>query len=687
MTVTDFYDDGTNLFAGTESKGIYRSPDHGSTWFASNTGIETKSVFSITEDDTYLYAGTDSGVYRSPDFGVSWEPANTGIETAFANCLLSANGYLFMGSIGTGVYRSGDHGTTWTDVNDNTLTFSFIKAMCYSGGRLIVEADNYIWYSLTDGNNWNLDTGPTQFYFINRLYAKGDSVIAATGGGFFPDATVFVSFDAINSWSGPFSVSNEVSLSGIALRNDTIFVGSKEGIFSSADWGNSWDHPVQTGLRFGNRLQNDFILTGGSFLLSYDEIGVYSTQNGINWIESKNGFPPSSTIDNCMITSGTDIWTGTHSDGVYMTTDGGANWTHSGAMNITVDTLPNAIVFSMLDAGDNLLLAGTCGDGLYRSDNYGSTWTHITNGFTPGFDNFLCIFSLAKSGDNLLAGTTTGMYHSDDNGLTWQQSTLSTGDYQVQGIAVHGNVVCAGVIPLGTTTDGGIYRSTDNGISFSFASAAVVDPVTLESDGFGNFYAGTLFDFSRSTDDGINWSGAGAGIPFNSGAFAIKAIDENVFVGNSAGVFYSNDAGLTFTAASEGLDDYPNNAVQGFTVEGGYLYAGLFRNAVWKRNLADFGLPTATIPEPHSITSNHFAIVSISANDISFEADLDESVNSSTIELLDVSGRVLKTLAGGTLAKGVHRGTMDISGLPAGIYFLEFKSKEFIKVVKWSCVR
>lgn len=685
ITVTRFFDAGTWLYAGTQSKGAYRSSNHGDSWSAAKGNMENSSVFSFAQDASYLYAGTDSGVFRSSDNGLTWEHANNGIESQFANCLLVADGYLFMGTVGFGVYRSSDHGDTWTNAGGLN---SYILAMCFAGGKLIIEADNYVFYSTDDGDNWFLDNGPTQFYTIDRFYTSGDTVMACTGGTFFPSATVFVSFNAIDSWYGPFTVDPDVSLSGIARNGNTWYVGSANGIYTSFDTGMTWQHVPQTGLRNGPRLQYDFILSGSNFLLSYEEIGIYSSETGATWIQSKNGFPPASAIDNCMITVGNDVWSGTHSDGVYVSSNGGESWNHSSTANITVDTFPNSIIKSMLYAGNNILLAGGCGDGngLWRSGDYGLSWTHITDGINPNFGDFLCVSSLAKSGNNLLAATYSGMFYSTDEGVTWQASSGVNSDDYVEGMAVHGDVVCINVIAFPGSS--GVYRSTDNGESFTFTSGAVVDGVSMDADGMGNFYAGSLFDVYRSTDNGINWTTAEVGIPPGSGGFAVKAIGQNVFVGGMAGVFYSDDFAASFSPASEGLDAYPNNAVQGFTVSGDTIFAGTFRDAIWKRSLSDFGIATAVNPVS-PVDVNDFHIIASSSQTISYEVHLASAADAQ-LQLTDALGRIREKISLGNLSGGTHSGTLHVNHLAAGIYFLKFsattpmeKSGMFEKTEKW----
>src|SRR5215469_16953730 len=65
ISVNALYQSGNTLFAGTSSKGVFKSKDHGTTWSSANSGIENRTVFSLVADGHNLYAGTDLGVYRS----------------------------------------------------------------------------------------------------------------------------------------------------------------------------------------------------------------------------------------------------------------------------------------------------------------------------------------------------------------------------------------------------------------------------------------------------------------------------------------------------------------------------------------------------------------------------------------------------------------------------------------------
>jgi hypothetical protein len=229
------------------------------------------------------------------------------------------------------------------------------------------------------------------------------------------------------------------------------------------------------------------------------------------------------------------------------------------------------------------------------------TWTHITAGLpveTGGGSNWTCIHTLKQCGPNILAACWMGVFYSTDNGLTWNPTNLQdppeNGYMDPAGFAVRGNVVCVGVSSFPQTK--GIYRSTNCGVTWTLASPMQASDIIVMATGGGStMYAGDLFGAFVSHDDGFTWGGVGVG-----GAFTLLAWDEYGLIGNNDGVWFSEDFGDTWVFKSEGLDQYPNNAVQGFAKDENYVYAGLYRNAIWRRPLSDFG-----VESPCAIVTNN----------------------------------------------------------------------------------
>jgi len=653
ITIKKFFDNDSVLFSGTSAKGAFRSYDHGMTWLVSNSGIENQEVFSFERDPQYLFAGTRDGVYRSGDNGITWTPANIGIQNLFVNCLIVEGGYLFAGTMGAGIYRSSDDGNTWVDANASTLNTTTIWAICYSDTNLIVEADNYVYKSSDYGNNWNQDQGPTQLFSISNFLTQGDTVIASAYGG------IFYSYDTGNNWSSYQSVDPGHTFIGLASSNDTIYAGNQTGIYRSADYGITWNYMSATGLPIGHRSYGHFTRSAQNYLLGMDELGVFvSSDNGNTWSHSTNGFLPASNEDNSIIAAGNDLLIGTHSDGVFKTTDNGATYIKIGTTQ-SLDTLSNAIVKAVLNPFPNILIAATCDYGLYRSADNGSTWTHILAGLPP-LSNNACFEGLAKSADKILAASSKGLYYSSDSGLTWSASNIPT-TYHVTCISANGSAVVAGV----SNPSAGVYRSTDHGVTFSM-TAPISDIICSATDGLNYFYLGTFTGSYYSPDNGISWFAVGPGIPAGDPGFCVAAIGANVFIGNNHGVYYSPNNAASFTTVNQGLDPDPNHSIQGLAANATYIFAGTFRNAMWRRPLSDFGIITAVNQNMPDETQ-----VSLYPNPATNRLNISSMYSNETVEILSTFGeRIIKSEFAG------RNFEIDISSLSNGIYFVKLTSEK-----------
>lgn len=241
------------------------------------------------------------------------------------------------------------------------------------------------------------------------------------------------------------------------------------------------------------------------------------------------------------------------------------------------------------------LLAGTAGGGIWLSTDGGASWTSVGD-----FLGSLAVSSLARAPDGtLFAGTGDqfnypkrgiGILASSDGGSSWTalaatDPTNNRNWFYVNWIAINSNnvmLVSTGV-PGQTPEWGGIYRSTNDGQSFTEVQTgasmdAVFDP-NNPGDAVAEFENGTI---RYSTDAGQTWS---APVTLASGggritlAFAhdtshagwvYASVNNNPVTGTtptgpSGQIWLSKDDGKTWTklASPDQLCNSDNSECQG----------------------------------------------------------------------------------------------------------------------------
>jgi hypothetical protein len=257
----------------------------------------------------------------------------------------------------------------------------------------------------------------------------------------------------------------------------------------------------------------------------------------------------------------------------------------------------NAIVADPMTA--DIVFVGTVNGGVWRTSNATAatpTWTPLTDQQLPA----LSINSLAMSPvspSTLFAGTGStsslsfrgssgfGVARSTNFGATWIVLARSTFagrriDSIVPTQLSGGNVVLAATL----FDRGGVYRSTDNGVTFTRIS--------------GNGTSG-LPDagVSKLIADPSNVMRFYAGVPANFGG------------GAAAGVYRSDDGGVTWTSFSTGLtglstslrillsvhNDATNNVVYADVINTGGTLSGVFRSTNQGGSWTSLGVPAPPI--------------------------------------------------------------------------------------------
>jgi photosystem II stability/assembly factor-like uncharacterized protein len=248
------------------------------------------------------------------------------------------------------------------------------------------------------------------------------------------------------------------------------------------------------------------------------------------------------------------VWAATESLGVFRSTDSGRTWirtrTPSPRASVAgVDPRDGDRAFVMFLRPE----AGPGTTGLYFTTDGGATWTRSMEGLPVGVYVYQVVFD-PRDEDILFAGTSVGLYRSEDGGLSWSLAGTITS-----------NVFAVTLAPddprlLLLSTLDRVYRSTDGGATFTqvfgsgLHSGLVFDP-SDPNRVYGTF--GTLY---RSTDRGLTWERIGR--PFGVNHYT-PAVDQDgtLYTGSDVGVTRSTNGGATFTPRATYSRRFPDDAI------------------------------------------------------------------------------------------------------------------------------
>jgi len=170
-----------------------------------------------------------------------------------------------------------------------------------------------------------------------------------------------------------------------------------------------------------------------------------------------------------------------------------------------------------------------------------SQWV-VGNNYVGGWTE-----SIIGNGNDLLVGTvrfglvsdSKGIYRSTDNGITWSQTSFNI--YGVRCFVSDSSVIYAG-------SNNGLYVSTNGGISWSNPAPAMhFDTFCLCKKG-GTIYLGdgTAQNVVKTTNRGVSWTQVLTG----NTPFSMTVVGENIFVGTINGTFLSTNNGSNWNITS-----------------------------------------------------------------------------------------------------------------------------------------
>jgi len=397
------------VLTATKADGIFSYNDMpGETWHLTNEGLSQKTNQSDTHYyeiafspefslDNTVYLSTFEGVHISRDRAETWRHLEVytnrfmrgvGISPDYAN-----DGTVFAGSYGGGILGSTDYGDNWT-TQSTGLCWVYAGPLAISpdftsDGTMFSGAIGEVALSRNYGAAWTVSTHINDDVFVCRsLAVSPDYTNDRTVIGGNDVMGRYTLYKSTNQGTDFLPVLDSTKINGACAivfspdyaNDDTIFVGSKNGVFRSKDNGDNWSFvgcrdKYISSVVISPGFRDDRIVFCGSY-----NTGVHSSVNGgdsWNLIDHqiiKNEIIESMGISPQFCSDG-NVFAGTKSGGFFKSTDGGASWETT---RVLEGQMIRSMAISPSYSADSTIFIGTW-EGILRSQDRGVSWTRVTD--------------------------------------------------------------------------------------------------------------------------------------------------------------------------------------------------------------------------------------------------------------------------------------------------------------------
>jgi hypothetical protein len=240
-------------------------------------------------------------VFRSTNFGQNWSAVNSGLpESADVSCFAVVRSDLFAGTY-KGAFLTTNHGQSWTAVNSGLPESTQINCFLPVGTDLFAGTSRGLFVSANGGAAWTaVNEGLPNNPVVTALASSGSNLFAG-----------------VRHSAGRGGNEGDIVI-GDFFANDGVFLSVDKGKgWAAANKGLPGDIEVRCFAVSGSDLLVALVHPGQVKVRPEVGLGVYLTSDGgANWAPANAGLPAETTIS-CLLLVGADLFAGTRFHGVW----------------------------------------------------------------------------------------------------------------------------------------------------------------------------------------------------------------------------------------------------------------------------------------------------------------------------------------------------------------------------------
>jgi photosystem II stability/assembly factor-like uncharacterized protein len=417
-------------------------------------------------------------------------------------------------------YGPAGTGTPWFSIGPRNINGRVKSVAVHPGNPDIVyagAASGGVWKTTDAGQSWRPlwdDQETMNFGSIAIAPSAPDTIYAATGewtlhyGPSYPGAGLYVSTDAGATWTRYTTLVNRrISKIVVSPTSATrIFVAGQSGLERSTNAGANW-----------------------STVLSGEIADVVVDPNDPD-----------------------TVYASVHNDGIHRSTDNGDTWSKLTAGPTGANAYWVKLAIGTAGTHGSHFLAAKSVGKVFLTTNRGTSWSTVAGSHGAGWTGWCDMIAVAPDDEDVILAGGIGIERTIDGGLTWSTIAGLHADHHVAVFAPSNpNIVYE-------CNDGGVYRSTDRGASFTKISHGLTVTQFYDVNAWDTLSnvvgGGTQDNGTNLTTGGLTWRNI---LGADGGYLIVHPTDPRTMYAETqyTHIYKSTDGGNTWVSKTGGLSD------------------------------------------------------------------------------------------------------------------------------------